>query len=375
MLNKILILSADVGKSWRSTAEALAEQFAAMNVTADIADALTLVPQNSATLARWRKSYAYHNLSRREGTAYRSEALYAGKKLYRLCALGANALSEFLGKGEYDAVLCIHVFAGMMMTEVRKKTGAQIPFYFLATEYMGEPGIDEVRADKYLIPHRMLLGDFIRFDISADKLLAVGIPVSPRFFAEHADRATLRKELGLPEDGPLVLVRAGNFEHRKTASRILSLLSALPEDVSVAVLCGTNERLLHQLSRASGQGRLFPFGYDTSPEKLLYASDLCIGKPRGVATTETMSCGVPLVLFREVRGAESKNLEFLVHCGVADGSRSWREIIRIVLRLLSDETERETRSEAVRAFLPRNGAAEQICRIICRNKLAAQPPQ
>lgn len=372
MSTKILILSADAGKSYRTAAETVAEQFSRMNIVADIADALTLVPENSATLTGWKGSYSYHVLSRRDGNAYRTEALRAGKKLYRLCALGASALGTLLKEGAYDAVLCIHVYAGMMMTELRRRGVLNVPFCFLATEYTGEPGINEVEADGYCIPHRMLAGDFIRYDIPADRLFPTGIPIPPRFSPGHADRASLRREAGLPEKGRLVLVRAGNFEHPRAASRILALRDVLPDDTFLAVLCGINDRLLHQLTQCRNRERLFPFGYDVAPEKLLLASDICVGKPRGVATAEAMSCGIPLILFREMRGAESKNLDFLVRNGAADGSRSWGEILRAVPDLLARPEELARRSTAVRSFLPAN-AAEQVCRTVIRARTPGFP--
>ena len=70
---------------------------------------------------------------------------------------------------------------------------------------------------------------------------------------------------------------------------------------------------------------------------------------------------------RETRGVEAKNFEFLLHCGVAEGSWSWRDVIQSTVLLLTDEASRKRLADAVHAFLPLN-AAEQVCRIVVRQK-------
>ena len=366
---KVLILSADAGKTANSAAEAVSEQLARMNHEADLIDALIMVPENGDILSHWSTSRAYHNLSRRAGRSYLSEERHAARTLYKLCALGADALHSALEQGQYQAVLCVHVFSCMMMTAVRKKYGKTPSFYFIATDYACAPGVSELNADGYFIPHRMLFADFIRCGFPADKLYATGIPVRPRFYAAGPEKAELRRELQLPKEGRMVLLRAGNLQGKHTARRVLSLLRALPKDVFLVAHCGKNEKLLHQL-QAAPRDRLIARGFHAEPEKYLFAADLCVARPRGVACAETLVCGLPLVLFRETRGVEAKSFEFLLHCGVAEGSWSWRDVIQSTVLLLTDAASRERLAEATRAFLPAN-AAEQICKIIGRIKPAA----
>ncbi len=363
---KVLILSADAGKTANSAAEAVLEQLTKMNHEADLIDSLIMVPEKGEKLSHWNTSRTYHNLSKKAGDSYITEERHAAHTLYKLCAMGADALHKALEQGQYQVVLCVHVFSCMMMTAVRRKYGNTPPFFFIATEYACEPGVSELEANGYFIPHRMLFADFIRCGFPADQLYATGIPVRPRFYSALRDRVALRRELGLPEEGRIVLLRAGNMYNKHTARRVYSLLRALPKDTSLIVLCGKNEKLLHQLKTA-GKERLFPCGFHEEPEKYLLASDLCITRPRGVSCTEVLVCGVPLVLYREVRGMDAKNFEFLLDSGVAEGSWSWRDIIQSAVLLLGDEASRTRLSDATKPFLPAN-ASEQICKIISRLK-------
>ena len=366
---KVLILSAETGKTANSAAAAVAEQLGKMNMESELLDALIMVPEKGETLARWNTSRISLNLSRRMGRSYLSEERHAAHTLYHLCSLGADALHSALEQGNYDAVLCVHVFSCMMMTAVRKKYGAVPPFYFLATDYACAPGVSELNANGYFIPHRMLFADFIRCGFPADKLYATGIPVHSRFRAPKPDRAALRRELDLPEEGRLVLLRAGNLQKKKQAAhRVRSLLKALPTDTSLVVLCGKDEKLLRQLE-ASPRPRLYARGFDVEPEKYLFASDLCVSRARAVANTEALVSGIPLVLYRETRGMEAKNFEFLIQSGVAEGSWSWREVVQSVVLLLTDEAACARLDEAVRTFLPAN-SAEQICKTIVKTKSA-----
>ncbi len=363
---RILILSADTGKTYHSVTDALTEQLNLMNVPFDLLDALKMSPETANALARWGKSMLYRRVSRLLGRGFSITEANAAKRLYRLCAIGADALHKALSQGDYSAVICPHVYSGMMMTEVRRRYGETPPFYFVATDYSCPIGLSEMEADGCFIPHRMLLGDFVRCGIGADRLYACGIPVRACFAAPHGKKTELRQELSLPTDGALVVLRAGNLMAPvKTAKKIRELSKALPADTVLAILCGQDDKLRSELlPLASDRVRVLSF--EVPVERYLFAADLVIGKPRGVPVTEAMVCGLPAVLYRELPGTEARNLAFLTERSAAVGATDWKEIARDVRDLLADPAAREELTRIV-ADLVIPDAAEQICRTVCRS--------
>ena len=168
---RVLILSANTGGGHNSTAGALAEQLEKMGVEFEIADALSMISAKVSQFVSWGHSYVYRHLPSLFGHVYRYEERHPAKFIYEQCAKGAEALQEKLRAGGYDAVVCVHVFSCMMMTEVRRRFCNLVPNYFVATDYTCSPGVTELRADVYFIPHRMLFGEFVRGEVAADVYL------------------------------------------------------------------------------------------------------------------------------------------------------------------------------------------------------------
>ena len=370
---KILILSADTGKTYHSVTDALTEQLALLNIPFDVVDALIMSPETGDALARWGKSRLYRRVSRLLGRGFSITEDHAAKRLYRLCSIGADTLHAALSEEDYAAVICPHVYSGMMMTEVRRRYGDTPPFYFVATDYSCAIGLSALNADGYFVPHRMLFGDFIRCGIGADRLYACGIPTRACFSAPHPGKGKteLRRALGLPTDGPLVLLRAGNLiAPVKTAKHILELSAALSDDTILAILCGQDERLRAELLPHESD-RLRILSFEVPVEQYLLAADLVVGKPRGIPVTEALVSGLPPVLLRELPGTEARNLAFLAEEEVAVGCSNWKELARTVRELLADPEARKKLVKAIGAFAVPD-AAEQICRAVCR-ALPAEP--
>lgn len=362
---KILILTADTGKTYHSVTDALTEQFVRLNVPFDTVDALLMSPETGDALARWGKSRLYRRVSRLLGRGFSVTEDHAAKRLYHLCSIGADPLHAVLSGERYDAVICPHVYSAMMMTEVRRRYGDTPPFYFVATDYSCAIGLSELEADGYFVPHRMLFGDFIRCGIGADRLYACGIPTRACFSAPHPQKSDLRGSLSLPVGSPLILLRAGNLiAPAKTAKNIRRLFATLPDDATLAVLCGQDEKLRAALSPFESE-RMRILSFDVPVERYLFAADLVIGKPRGIPVTEAMVSRAPLVLLRELPGTETRNFAFLLEREVAFGATDWKELARCVRDLLTDTDARKKLTDAANGFVIAN-AAEQICRTVCR---------
>lgn len=362
---RVLILSASTNGGHNSTAAALAEQFQKMNVECEIFDSLTLHPEKMSSFVEWGHSYVYRGrIPRLIRRSYRYEEQYSPKKIYEFCARSAEALQEKLLSESFDAVISVHVFPCLMMTEVRQAYGNPIPSYFVATDYACSPGVNEMQADGYFIPHRMLFGDFVRAMIPANKLYATGIPVKSDFY-RPVEKAEARRLLGLPEQERIVLLSCGSRGRGHLEKHALELSNRLPDDVRLIVLCGKNQALYDDLDRFESP-RINIIGFTDHIPLYMSAADLYLTKPGGLMTTEAIAKKLPMVFVDAVPGCETHNYDFLTRCGVAEGGKTWKLAIEQVLRLLANPNAIEEIREKMVNFLP-SSAAEQICRWVIRN--------
>ncbi len=359
---KMLILSANTGNGHNSTARAIAEQLTSMNIEYEIADTLTFISERVSDFISWGHSYVYRKLPKLFGVGYRFEEKHPPRFLYEQCARGAEGLQAKLEEQQFDAVICVHVFSGMMMAEVRKKYQNRIPLYFIATDYTCSPGVSEIHADGYFVPHRMLLGEFLRNgDIPADRMFATGIPVGSAF-CEHEDKVEARRALGLPEEGRIILLSCGSMGAGKLEKSSMMLPKYLPEDATLVVLCGQNEKVYEQLLPYENE-RLRCVGFTEHIATYMSAADLYITKPGGLTTSEAIAKRLPMIFINAVPGCELRNFEFLIACGIATGAKKWKQVALLVQKAFRDSAQLEQQVEAMKAFATHN-AAEQICRHI-----------
>ena len=355
---KILILSANTGGGHNSTALAIGEAVAKRGISYEIADTLAFISKKASDFISWGHSYVYRKLPHLFGIGYRYEERHSARFLYKQCAKGADALSESLRDGHFDAVVCTHVFSGLMMTEVRRKYQVSLPTYFIATDYTCSPGVSEMHLDGYFIPHRMLRAEFIRCGVPADRLHACGIPVRAEFY-ETDDRVLIRRALKLPVNKKILLLACGSMGCGRLEKHALRLCGQLPEDTALVVLCGTNGQLYQRLlPHASERFRVLRF--TERVEMYMAAADAYVTKPGGLTTTEAIAKRLPMLLVDAVPGLETRNFDFLIGRGVACGTKRWSEIPELADRLLWDEGLRQAQIKAMASFGGQT-AAQDVC--------------
>lgn len=358
---RVLILSANTGRGYGSAAQSLAEQMEKLGMEYEIADALSFISDTASDfVSRWRAKI-YKHFPKLFGVVYRYEERHSVRFVYGRCAKGADALAMKIEEGEYDAVLCVQVFAGMMLTEARRRYGSKIPSYFVAPDYTSSPGISEMQMDGYFVPHRLLFADFIRSMIPADKMQAVGIPVRSVFY-QQTDKTEMRRFLKLPEEGKMVLFGCGSMGYGHLEKAALMMRRKLPQDAYMVVLCGKNEKAYETLAPYASD-RFFVVSFTDYIAEYMSAADLYITKPGAQTTGEAMAKRLPMVFINAVPGYESHNFDFLIRQGVATGAKTWSEVAQLACHALAKPEILKAEIEAMDKLVAPN-AAEVICRYI-----------
>lgn len=352
---RILILTAALNGGSSTAADALAEQLEKLNIGCEILDVLSLFPEKDARV-RIPKRYARACVKE----DHKQEHL-----LSQLSIRGAAPLHEKLLAEPFDVIISTHVFASMTVTWARQKFGVATPHYFVATDYTCPPGVSEITVDGCFLAHGMLYGDFVRSAVTAEKLLASGIPL-PAHFYEALEKKAARESLDLPIDRRLILLNCAGTVDRKTSKRVERFLELLPEDCFVVVLCGKNEELANRLLRLEGD-RLNVERETRRMHLYLSAADVYLTPPVGLSVAEGMAKRVPTVLIHgALRGYERSNSTFLTAQGVADFALTPRHAAEATVALLSSDDLVASRREAMENIMP-PVAADQICRYILKH--------
>lgn len=380
---RILILSANTGEGHNSAARALKEYIELKGGSCQIEDGLNYIGKSSNTLICKSHVILYRSFPKVYGVGYRFEEeqarrqhyqqrLYAQVRRNRWHKLPRNkrSLRTLLCSGSYDAVICTHVFAARLVSELRLSGEVRLPAFFLATDYTCSPGVNQLDADAWLIPHAGLVPEFSSYGIPEEKLIPTGIPVR-RVFLEETDVAQARRLLNLPPDRPIVALSCGSMGAGQMGRIVSALIKAMPRNALLVALCGNNHALERSLRRDYSTPMLRVEGYTRQMHEFMAAADFFITKPGGLSTTEAMCRQVPLVLINAVPGCESRNMAFLERLGCAISVPDLPALARLtaqalehpqMLNYLRENCRREFSTDAAQAIVD---AVCSHCQIPC----------
>lgn len=372
---KILLLSCSTGEGHNSAAKAISDVLNSRGVEWELHDILKLLsPRVAKLICNWHgRIYRYVPQLFNMGfkmVEHMTDDNDDSDMLYKVLAHGGEKLSKFLLDGGYDGVICTHVFAGMVITEVRKNYGIDLPFYQVATDYNFMPYTDLCIADGYFISSPLLSPTYEKAGVPADKLIPSGIPIRQAFYSKDA-KALAREELQLPESGLFVLMMGGSLGCGPLKKLAKKLLERIPEDAAVAVVCGRNKRLYNSLSKLEDP-RFRVLGYIKEIPQYMDAADLIVTKPGGLSSTEAANKHLPMVFMHTVGGCEDHNFKLFLRMGYAVGSKKTSEVLEMTEALLRDPARLRQMEQRLCQDFNRNGSAE-IARHIIAAVEARQP--
>ncbi len=199
--------------------------------------------------------------------------------------------------------------------------------------------------------------------IPAEKVSVTGIPIDP-VFAQAKDKRAMRDKHGLKQDRVTILVSAGGFGIGPIDTLIKSLLQ-LRNKAQVIVICGRNQKLKGRLDHIAA--RLLPdnpvalkvVGYTTEMDELMAASDLVLGKPGGLTTSEALAKGLVFVVVNPIPGQEERNADHLLEAGAAIRCNNL-PVLAYKIDLLLDDPARFAAMQANARRLARPRAAYEI---------------
>lgn len=357
---RIAMLSCNTGEGHNSTAKAICEVLENRGVECRIMDALSfLSPKFSQFVCNWHvRLYKY--TPKIWDVGYRvCESLnqrVGDHSIANLLSLGKDKLQVFLDEGQFDAVVCPHVFSALMVTELRKLQRCSIPCYFVSTDYTCVPYLDQCDMDGFFIPAPELTEEFVHYGIPADKLIPSGIPVRQEFY-HRGDREAARAALGLAEYDLVAILMCGSMGVGPIQKIAMQLPDRLPDNSLLVVMCGKNEKLLSAMEQIQDP-RLRVLGYCNRVSDYMDAADLIISKPGGLSSTEAANKRVPMVLHNSVGGVENPNFRFFLEHGYACGDEDADRVLDLAAELAYDADRRGEMSAALEAGFCRNSAEE-----------------
>ena len=149
-----------------------------------------------------------------------------------------------------------------------------------------------------------------------ERLKIIGIPVHPELAKGKQDRASIRKVL--ERDPELFTVLAVGSKRVENIYESLHALNHSGLPLQLVVVAGGDDGLYQRFEQVEWHREAHLYNFVTDMATLMRASDCVLGKAGGLTVSESLACGLPLILINVVPGQETGNAEYVTHGNAGD---------------------------------------------------------
>lgn len=346
MFDKVLVLSASAGAGHVRAAQAVENALLEMQVARAVRHVDTLDYTNK--LFRRLYSNAYIDLVNNapEVLGWLYDQLDKPWKNERrrlaLDKLNTRPFVKLLKDYQPEIVVCTHFLPAEIISWLRAKERLSCRQMIVITDF-------DIHAlwlchhyEHYFVALDETREHLLRLGIPSAKLTVSGIPIDP-VFSRLKDKQEMRRKHHLEPDRTTILVSAGGFGVG-SIEHLMKPLLELRHKAQVISVCGRNEEMKKKVDELAA--RLPPgsnvavkaVGYTTEMDELMAASDIVLGKPGGLTTSEALACGLVFVIVNPIPGQEERNSDHLLEEGVAIRCNNLPVLAYKVDQLLDDQT-------------------------------------
>jgi processive 1,2-diacylglycerol beta-glucosyltransferase len=367
MIKKVLILSASAGAGHLRAAQAVERAFIEMGAAQEVRNVDTLEYTNK--LFRNLYSKAYIDVVNKApdvlGWLYDQTDRPWKNERRRLAfdKLNTRPFVKMLKEYRPDITVCTHFLPSEIISWLKAKERLATRQAIVVTDF-------DVHAmwlchyyEHYFVALDETRQHLEKLGIAAGKITVSGIPIDPAF-ARPGDKREMRDKHGLRQDRTTILVSAGGFGVGPIKHLLMSLFE-LRHPAQVIAICGRNEELKAEIAclveglTPGSNLAVKVIGYTREIHEYMAASDILLGKPGGLTTSEALASRLAFVIVNPIPGQEERNSDHLLEEGVAIRCNNLPVLAYKIDRLL-DEPSRLALMQENAARLARPRSAYQI---------------
>ena len=344
MFDKVLVLSASSGAGHVRAAEAVEKAFVQLAAAREIRNVDTLEYTNTMFRKLYSKAYI--------DTVQKAPALLGWlydkmdrpwKRERRRLAfdkLNSQRFIKMVRGYRPDIIVCTHYLPAEIISYLKAKKRLSARQAIVVTDF-------DIHAfwlcrhfEHYFVALEETREHLVRLGIPSDKVTVSGIPIDP-VFSEPKAAEPLRKKHGLKPGVTTILISAGGFGVGPIEHLMKSLFD-LKHPAQVIAVCGRSAELKRRLEKLVGKipkkdpVSIKVLGFTREMDELMTASDILVGKPGGLTTSEALAKGLLFVIVNPIPGQEERNADHLLEEGAAIRCNNLPVLAYKIDRLLDD---------------------------------------
>jgi processive 1,2-diacylglycerol beta-glucosyltransferase len=337
---RVLILTASVGEGHDLPARTLAAQLREERPDVEIAteDCLAAMGRAVAAVSESAPRIVFYRFEWLWDVGY---WLFAGPAPTRrltqrlITRFGAPGLQRLIARHDPDVIVSVYPNVTEVLGRLRRSGRLRIPVVAAITDlaamhYWASRGVDV-----HLTTHPESIEEVRTIVGGAAAVHCVHGFTLPEF-QEPRSPSDARRDLGLPENGKIVLVSGGGWGVGDVHGAVEEAL-AIADVTQIVCLCGRNDNLRQELlARFAGEGRVRVEGFTDRMPDWMAAGDALVHSTGGLTVLEALMRGCPAISYGWGRGHVRLNNAAFRRFGLADVVDSRLELRAAIERALGN---------------------------------------
>lgn len=235
--------------------------------------------------------------------------------------LNTRPFVKLLHEHQPDIVVCTHFLPAEIISWLKAKERLNTRQAIVVTDMDAHAMWLVHHYERYFVAIEETQVYLHKLGIPESKISVTGIPIDP-VFSKPKDKLEMRRKHGLKPALPTILVSAGGFGVGPVEA-LMGALMDLKHPAQVIAICGKNKELPKKLEHrakslpANHPVELKIIGFTTEMDELMAASDILLGKPGGLTSSEALARGLVFTIFNPIPGQEERNSDHLLEEGAA----------------------------------------------------------
>lgn len=317
-MKRILILTADMGYGHRSTANAIAAALQETHGAECIIDIVDPMADPRAPVIMRDDQNFYDRMVREAPELYKIGYHIGETRLVSTLLTGSMTLAffkilhEIIRDKKPDAIICTYPFYQGILSAIFSVDKQRVPLITVVTDLETVvPMWFHPAVDLCLVPTETVYSLAIDAGLPPEKVKITGIPVRPELLKGSQDKPSLREDLGWHPDLFTVLaVGSKRVVHLYDALHVLNH-SGLP--VQLVVAAGGDDELYLRLQQTEWHVETQIYNYVSEMGTFMRAADCILSKAGGLIVSESLACGLPMILVDVIPGQETGNANHIIN--------------------------------------------------------------
>ena len=273
-------------------------------------------------------------------------------------------MQRIIRRAEPDVVICTHPFPEGAASLWKKRHNPHLPLVVVMTDYSLHQIWLYPRVEAYFMATEAMRQEMTEKAFLQARLHAAGIPVDVSLQALPG-KAELREVYGIPQNNPVILLMGGGLGLGGIKETLLEL-EKIPQQLTLLVIAGRNERLLEEVRKSVPQYHhlVKAWGFTDKAHELMRAADLLITKPGALTISEAFVLGLPMLLHDPIPGPETENAVYATKHGAAVWLHPGEKLAPAVQELLAGDCLKSMSASAKNCARP--AAATEIAQYIVK---------